>query len=638
VIPPVVSAILTTLLAFSTFYFIDGRMGDFFSEVSTVVSLTLAVSLFEALIILPAHIAHSKALEASPSKKKNLFKRINEVADQGLKWLRDTLYAPYLRYFLKNRLLGFAIPLAMLLLTLGAMKAGIIRTTFFPNIASDRVRITLNMPQGTNEKITDSIISVITDKVWEVNENYKSKQTGGVSIVQNTIKRIGPGTSRATLTVNLLTGEARDFSSMEITKSIRKMVGAVPEAENLVFGSGGHMGGSPVAVSLLGNNIKELKAAKKMLKKALNENPLIKDITDNDPTGIKEIQVKLKESAYPLGFTLQNVMRQVRYGFFGFQAQRFQRGQDEIKVWVRYVRKDRSAIKNLDDMWVISPSGKRVPFSEIANYTISRGDIAINHLSGKREIQINGDLRSKKESAADIMGSIKANIIPAIQEKYPTVSASYEGQNREANKTKESLPKVGLTILALIYIVIAFTFRSYSQPILLLVMVPFSLIGVIWGHYFHDFQINVLSWLGIIALIGIMVNDGLVLVTKFNGYLKEGLKYNEALTQAGISRFRAIFLTSITTVAGLMPLLLETSRQAQFLKPMAISISYGIIIATFLTLLMLPLLLSFWNSVLVFTKWYITGKEVTREEVERAIIEMEEEGHEGKIENSNNQE
>jgi len=183
VIPPVVSAIITTLLAFSTFYFIDGRMGDFFSEVSTVVSLTLTVSLFEALIILPAHIAHSKALKASNGQKKRgfntFFKRINEVADQGLKWLRDTLYAPYLRYFLQNRLLGFAIPLAMLLLTIGAMKAGIIRTTFFPNIASDRVRITLNMPQGTNEKITDSIISVITDKVWEVNENYKLKQTGG---------------------------------------------------------------------------------------------------------------------------------------------------------------------------------------------------------------------------------------------------------------------------------------------------------------------------------------------------------------------------------------------------------------------------------------------------------------------------
>jgi len=626
VIPPVVSAIITTLLAFSAFYFINGRMGDFFSEVSTVVSLTLAVSLFEALIILPAHIAHSKALIRDNEKKKSkfnaFFANINKVADDGLSWVRESLYAPYLKYFLKNRLLGFAIPLAMLILTIGALKAGIIKTTFFPNIASDRIKITLNMPQGTNEKITDAIISEIADKVWLVNDTITAAQTNGQAVIQNTLKRIGPGTSKATLTVNLLPGEARDLSSIEITKRLRRAVGEISQAENLAFGSGGHMGGSPVSVSLLGNNIKELKGAKGLLKEALAEDPRIKDITDNDPVGIKEVQIKLKESAYLLGLNLQSVMRQVRNGFFGFQAQRFQRGQDEIKVWVRYTKKDRSAIKNLDDMWIVSPSGKRVPFAEIASYTINRGDIAINHLNGIREIQINGDLRSKKESATDVMATIKEDVMPRIKAKYPTVSAIYEGQNREANKTKESLPVVGWTVLLLIYIVIAFTFRSYSQPIVLLVMIPFSLIGVIWGHYLHDFKVNILSWLGIIALVGIMVNDGLVLVTKFNSYLKEGMKYDEALAQAGISRFRAIFLTSITTVAGLMPLLLETSRQAQFLKPMAISISYGITIATFLTLLMLPLLLSFWNSVLVFSKWIWTGKEVTREEVERAIIEM----------------
>jgi len=315
-------------------------------------------------------------------------------------------------------------------------------------------------------------------------------------------------------------------------------------------------------------------------------------------------------------------MRQVRYGFFGFQAQRFQRGQDEIRVWVRYTKENRASIKNLDDMWLVAPNGKRVPFAEIATYTIERGDIAVNHLYGKREIQINADLKSKEDSASEVVDVIKSEVVPTISARYPSVSAVYEGQNREADKTKESLPVVLFTILALIYMVIAFTFRSYSQPLVLLVMIPFSLIGVIWGHYLHGFKVNILSWLGIIALVGIMVNDGLVLVGKFNSYLKEGMKYDDALAQAGISRFRAIFLTSITTIAGLMPLLLEKSRQAQFLKPMAISISYGILIATFLTLLMLPLLLSFWNSVLVFLKWWITGRKVEREEVERAIIEM----------------
>jgi multidrug efflux pump subunit AcrB len=211
--------------------------------------------------------------------------------------------------------------------------------------------------------------------------------------------------------------------------------------------------------------------------------------------------------------------------------------------------------------------------------------------------------------------------MPEILSKYPTVKPIYEGQSREAKKTIDSINVVGPIILLLIYIVIAFTFRSYSQPILLIVMIPFSLIGVIWGHYIHDFAIGIISFLGIIALIGIMVNDGLVLIGKFNNFLKEGLQYDEALIKAGQSRFRAIFLTSLTTVAGLAPLIFEKSRQAQFLIPMAISIAYGIAIATVLTLVMLPMMLSVSNAIKVKIKWLITGNEITKEEVERAIIE-----------------
>jgi len=477
------------------------------------------------------------------------------------------------------------------------------------------------MPQGTNEKITDSLISYIEERVWLVNKEYTEKQTGNLQVVENIIKRVGPGSANATLSVNLLPGETRDFSSPEITNAIQQKVGKVYGVESLIFGSGGNFGGSPVAVSLLGNNIKELKAVKDELKEELENNPLLKDVTDNDPAGIKEVKITLKDNAYVLGLNLQTVMAQVRSGFFGFQAQRFQRGQDEIKVWVRYDKKDRSSIKNLDDMRIITPAGARIPFSEIADYVIERGDIAINHLEGKREIQITADLKDLSASETEILDNIKTNIMPEILSKYPTVTPMYEGQNREAKKTTDSLNLVGPIILLLIYIVIAFTFRSYSQPVLLIVMIPFSMIGVIWGHYFHNFAIGILSFLGIIALIGIMVNDGLVLIGKFNNYLKEGMKFDDALVRAGQSRFRAIFLTSLTTVAGLAPLIFEKSRQAQFLIPMAISIAYGIAIATVLTLVMLPLLLSVSNTIKVGVKWLKTGNEITKEEVERAIIE-----------------
>jgi len=630
VIPPIVSAILTTIIAFSTFFFVDGRIGSFFGEVSTIVLLTLSVSLIEALIILPAHIAHSKALDRKKLQNKEavktnkidgFFKKINKKADTFLGKFRDGYYVPFLKFSLNNKVFIFCMFIASLLISVSALKGGVIKSSFFPRVASDRVQISLNMPQGTNENITDSLISSIEEKVWLVNKEYTKKQTGNIAIVENIIRRVGPGSANGSLTVNLLPGEARDFSSPEITNAIQEKVGKVYGVESLVFGSGGNFGGSPVAISLLGNDIKELKAAKEELKQTLENNPLLKDVIDNDPAGIKEVRIVLKDNAYLLGLNLQTVMSQVRAGFFGFQAQRFQRGQDEIKVWVRYDKKDRSSIKNLDDMRIITPIGDRVPFSEIATYIIERGDISINHLEGQREIQITADLKDLNASETDILENIKTNIMPEILSRYATVTPLYEGQKREANKTTDSLVLIGPIILLLIYIVIAFTFRSYSQPILLIIMIPFSMIGVIWGHYIHNMAIGILSFLGIIALIGIMVNDGLVLIGKFNNFLKEGLKYDEALIKAGQSRFRAIFLTSLTTVAGLAPLIFEKSRQAQFLIPMAISIAYGIAIATILTLIMLPMMLSVSNAIKMRIKWLITGNEITKEEVERAIIE-----------------
>ena len=620
VMPAIVSAILTTLVAFSTFFFLEGRVGEFFGEVAVVVILTLGISLIEALIILPSHVAHSKAITAD--QKAYWF---NKYADQFMSWMRDTLYGPYLKFFLKNKLLGFAIPITLLLLTMGSFSGGIIRFTFFPQIASDRVSISLKMPQGTNERITDSLISVIEEAAWAVNDEFTQRQTGSKQVIQNIIKRVGPGTSNGSLNINLLPGEERDFPSFAISTAINEKVGTINGAESVTFGSGGNFGGKPVSVSLISNSIEELKGAKEILKDALNNNALLKDVADNDPEGIKEIKISLKDNAYAMGFQLNNVINQVRSGFFGFQAQRFQRRRDEIRVWVRYEKGERSSLKNLDDMRVVSPTGERVPLREIANYEIARGEIAINHLDGKREIRIDADLKNPKNSATEIQAQIKEEMLPVIQANYPNVTAVFEGQNREAQKTSSSAGGVLPIIIFFIYAIIAFTFRSFSQPLLLLLMVPFSLIGVAWGHWLHGFSVNMLSFLGIIALIGIVVNDGLVLIGKLNGYLKEGMAYDDALYAAGKSRFRAIFLTSVTTVAGLAPLIFETSRQAQFLIPMAISIAYGIIISTVLTLVMLPLMLSAGNNFKVYWQWLFSGVKPTKEEVERAIKEQENE-------------
>lgn len=621
VIPAITSAILTTLVAFSTFFFLEGRIGEFFGEVSTIVILTLAVSLVEALIILPSHVAHSKAL----SKEQKTY-AFNRVADQFMAWVRDKVYGPVLVFFLNNRVLGFAIPIFLFLLTIGSIGGGIIRVTFFPQIASDRISVSLKMPQGTHESITDSIISHIETVAWEVGREFDAQQEGDA--IENIVRRMGPGTSTASLNINLLAGENRNFPSHEMSSALRDRVGEIHGAESVVFGSGGNFGGKPISMSLLSDNIEELKAAKKVMKEYLQSNPLVKDIEDNDPQGIKEIKITLKDEAYAMGFRLSDVINQVRSGFFGRQAQRFQRRRDEIKVWVRYDKEERSSIKNLDDMRIVNASGDRVPLMEIANYEISRGEISINHLNGKREIRIDGDLKDPKTSATDIMNEVKAEMLPKLKAQFPDVTPVFEGQNREAGKTTGSAGAVLPIIIFSIFVIIAFTFRSISQPFLLLLMIPFSLIGVAWGHWIHDFPINILSFLGIIALIGIVVNDGLVLIGKMNAYLKEGRSYRQALVDAGKSRFRAIFLTSVTTIAGLTPLIFETSRQAQFLIPMAIAVAYGIMVATVLTLIMLPLMLSTGNTVKVYAIWLWTGKKPTEEEVERAVKEL-------KVENEN---
>jgi multidrug efflux pump subunit AcrB len=650
VIPPVVSAIITTVLAFSLFLFLDSRIGEFFGEVSIVVILTLVVSLVEALIILPAHLAHSKALSKQRKEPKTLIAKsfaqlrvINEFGDRMMQYMRDKIYTPVFEFTLNNRLLTMSLFIAALFLTIGSIGGGVVRTSFFPSIASDRVQVTLTMPNGTNEKITDSIISLIEEKSkiveQELNEKYLSET--GKTLFVNRIKTLGNGSSRASLTLNMLPGEERPdiIRASMVSSRLAELVGPVIGAESLVFGSGNNFGGSPVSVSLLSNNIEELKAAKAELKQILLSNDLLKDVTDNDPAGIKEITIQLKDNGYALGLDLQYIISQVRSGFFGVQAQRFQRGQDEIRIWVRYKKEDRSSITQLEDMKISLPNGEWVPLKEIADYTVERGEVLINHLDGRREIQVSADLKNPQDtSATDIMLDLQQNIIPQIQAKYPTISPSYEGQNREASKLSASLASAGIPILILIYMTIAFTFRSFSQPVLLILLVPLSITGVAWGHWIHNFPLNILSILGIIALIGIMVNDGLVLIGRFNNNLRQGMSFDSALINAGKSRFRAIFLTSVTTVAGLAPLLLEKSRQAQFLKPMAISVSYGIAFATLLTLIVLPIFLSFSNQIKVYLKWLSSGDFPTKEAVERALTELKDEKKMNEIEEPNTQE
>ena len=648
VLPAIVSAIITTLIAFSTLLLLAGDVGNFFGEVAMIVILTLIVSLVEALIILPSHLAHSKALRKKDDLKNNFvyrfFKYMRSINNKGfmlMRWLREKIYTPTLKFALKYRFLSLSGFIAALYLTISSVFGGIIGVTFFPMIDSDAITVDLKMPMGTNVKVTDSIISVIQNHAIEIGEEYEEKymKDDDRNLIEHIQKNIGNsadnmsmvkgfgdigGSSTASLEIFLLDSENRpqNIKAPEMANMIRKRTGEIIGVEKFVVDGGANFGGSPVAISLLSDNVLELKSAKSELMQKLRLNPKLTDVTSNDPEGLKEIDIKLNDNAYMLGLSYADVMKQVRSAFFGIEAQRFQRGEDEIRVWVRYDKSSRSLLKRLEEMRILAPNGARIPLNEIAGYRIERGEVSINHLDGSREIQVNANLLDPSESASDIVFSIKNTLIPPLIEKYPSLKVSFEGQYREANKTIESSKVVFPLALFLIFSTIGFIFRTYSQPFLLLLLIPFSLTTVAWGHLLHGFPINVISLLGIIALIGILVNDGLVLISKFNSNLRGGMSFDDSIFNAGRERFRAIFLTSITTIAGLAPIILEKSFQAQLLKPMAISIAYGIGYATFLTLILLPILISFTNSLKVNFKWLVSGKKPEKREVEAPILEQ----------------
>tara|TARA_B100001173_G_scaffold162129_1_gene140397 strand:- start:4468 stop:7704 length:3237 start_codon:yes stop_codon:yes gene_type:complete len=648
VLPAIVSAIVTTIIAFSTLLLLDGDVGNYFGEVAMIVILTLLISLIEALLLLPAHLANSKALKDSKKNKNSktfdffaFMRNINQRGYKIMNWLRDFIYTPLLKFSLKYRFFSLSGFIVALMLTISSVQGGIIGLDFFPTIASDIVTVDLKMPYGTNEKKTDSIISYVESKVIEAGKEleYIYMKDDERNLIEYINKNIGlsadnmsmivgfgdvGGSSTASLEIYMLDSEERPQSlrASMLAKLIREKTGEIVGAEKFIVNDAANFGGSPVSISIMSNNVSELKSAKIELVESLKSNPSLTDVSHNDPEGTQEINIKLKEDANQVGLSLVNVMSQVRSAFFGSEVQRLQRGDDEVKIWIRFDKISRSSIQTLDDMKIITPSGNRVPLREIASYEIKRGDIAINHLDGKREIQINANLSDPNISAADIVFELQNNLIPEIKNKFSSLNVSFEGQYREANKTIKSAYTVFPLALFLIFTVIGFTFRTYSQPFLLLMLIPFSLTTVAWGHLFHNFPVNVISLLGIIALIGILVNDGLVFISKFNSNLKEGMSFDESLFIAGRERFRAIFLTSVTTIAGLAPIILEKSFQAQLLKPMAISIAYGIGYATLLTLILLPIMLSVTNSIKVSLHWLYHGEKIAKREIEAPVIEQ----------------
>ena len=633
VLPAVFSAILTTIVAFSLFFMLDGMLGDFFPEMGFVVIGTLIFSLIEGVIILPTHIAHSKALKGI--QPPNKLKRIIDKTTSILESLKRKYYAPLLRYTIKNPFTIILIFICSLAITVSAMSAGLIKSTVFPNIEGESIIVNLKFEAGSSEEKTKKWINYIEDKIIQKNEEISKEFNNGNSLVKAIEKTIGnnqaadqwtmsaaQSSEKSYLNVILTPSEERSIGTSEITNLLKDAVGEIPSAESLTFDIESPFG-KAISIALYSENNNELLSAIKILKDYMINLNMMKNIQSSDQKGLKEIKLKLKNKAYQMNLSTAQILSEIRNGFYGFESQRLQIGTNEVKIWIRYDKEDRNSIYDLENMRV-NIMGNNYLVGDLVNIKIERDLLSIDHLNGKRSVQIDADLLNPKiDNPITITANVEEFINSNIKTIYPSIKYSVEGQIRSQAETGNSLKFSGPIVLILMLTIILFTFRSLLQTFAVFILIPFGFIGVGWGHFIHDFQLSMFSYFGMIALIGILVNDSLVFISKFNKNLKEGLKFEDALTQTGLSRFRPIILTSITTVAGLAPLIFEKELQAQFLIPMAIAIAYGLILATLLTLVFLPAFLKITNRIRYTKEWIFSGKELNEEDREPAIKEME---------------
>lgn len=621
VLPSVFTSVTTTIIIFCTFFFLGGRIGEFIMEMAIVVIASLAFSLVECTLVLPAHLAHAKP----STKKPGRFRRTTEGI---IDFMKFKIYGPVLAFSLRFRYFVLAVPTTMILILIGMIGGGFVQFTFFPFIESDESQISLVMKPGTREQVVESHLKAIETKIWDMNAHLMDS-LGVDSLIMSAKMDIGSadgerGGHTGSLEVSFMEGEGRPLRSDQIENLIRKTIGNIPEAEKLTVG-GRRIFGKPVAISLIGNNLSSLESANAMLKEELSNFALLKDIKDNKSPGKREVKLNLKPKAYALGLTHGEVARQVRQGFFGEEVQRLQKGSDEVRVWVRYPSEGRRDLGNLDQMRIKTATGESYPFTEVADYTIGRGIESINHYNGMREIKVEAELADQSAAVSPILAEIKADVVPRVLAAHPGIRVEYLGQERENSRLNANAGLIYGSAFGLMFLLITLTFRSLPQAMLILPMILLGIIGAVLGHWIHGKPLSILSTYGLLALSGIVVNDAVVLMAKFNSLLKEGVPMQEAIYQAGLARFRAILLTSITTIAGLYPLILAQSRQAQFLIPMAISVVYGVFLGTIFILVLFPtitLILNDFRRVLMaiyLLEW------PSREEVEPSFRELKRE-------------
>jgi multidrug efflux pump subunit AcrB len=623
VYPAVLTSITTTIIAFSPLLFLGGTTMEGMLHLAVVVIASLFFSLLEAFFILPAHLSNPKVLNRKSLENKT--RGIKKYFEGFIVWLRERIYHHMMGWMLKWRHVVIAIPIALMLVTAGLYMGGYIKNTFFPSVDFDSFEINVAFTPGDGEKQTIEFLRRFETAIWLVNDDLKEQMGMDEDIIERVQSGVGDafdrqesGAHAGEIRVYPVDLEGLPISGFDIANMVREKIGPVPEARKYMVG-GRNRWGSPVSIGLMSRNLAELEEAKDYLMYRLGEMPQLKDINENVALGKQEIRLDLKPKAYFLGLDENAIAWQVRQGFYGGQAQRLQEGRDELRIWVRYPREDRLTIGQMEKMKIKTPSGE-YPLIELADYHMERGPVAINRYNGSREIRVEAETVDPYAPVPEILEQIELKIMPDILSKYSGIRYLFHGQRQFSREAIDKIYKYFGVAFLFILIVMILHFRSINQTIIIIAMIPLSMLGVFWGHGIHGKPISLMSLWGMVALTGVVINDAIVFLTKYDGLLVEGKKVTEAIIEAGKIRLRPIILTSLTTTLGLFPIILQKSVQAQFLIPMAISLAYGVAFGTVFILLFFPILIMLLNDIRVYFRRFWTGVKPEREDMEVAVI------------------
>jgi len=598
---PATFGVLTTIAAFAPMLFVGGIVGPFFEALSMVVILCLIFSLIESKLILPAHLVHANIKPVDEAdlfdpqreigrweRVPRFFQKIQRRVQHGMHSLIHDRYAPFLDKVLRNRGLTFSIFASILILTVGLMNSGFVRVVLFPEVPSDFIQVQMTMQNGTAPAVRDLALSRLEQAVFDINDEFVAVHPGAEDPIDHLIVFTN-GDNGGVIFAELYRGDDRALDSDEIITLWRDKVGEIAGMKELTYSGGDHIGGdAPLSFNLSGNNYQSLENAAAELEEKLREYNGVFDIRNTANAGGQEITLAIKPEAEALGLTMASLGRQVRQAFYGEEAQRIQRGKDELKVMVRYPLEDRRSIADLENMRIRTPAGDEVPFSSVAEVSFGQAYSSISRQNRKRTVTVSANIDPEIVEPGEIVEEITEDFIPGMLGRNPGVGYSLEGASLEQLEFFRKISVASIAALFLIFALIAIPLHSYSQPLIIMSVIPFGLIGAVIGHILMGKAISMFSLFGLIALAGVVVNDSLILMDFINKARLEGMSAIEAVRQSATERFRPIVLTSLTTAAGLMPIMLETSLQAQFVIPMAISLSFGIIFATVITLFLIP--------------------------------------------------